>query len=171
VGEEPFWLPARGLGTEGVASLEHPQTTDGTHEIVVPVMPLDDLELTDVGLLKVDVEGHELAVLRGAVETITRCRPSLVVEVEAHGSDQNHVSDAFTWITSLGYTGRFLLRGTWHPLTEFDLYNHQLRWERDILRHGYVRNLVGHVRQYVNNFVFSPAHPAPRSPSLKELPS
>ena len=37
----------------------------------------------DVGLIKVDVEGHELYVLRGARKTLERCRPALVVEGDA----------------------------------------------------------------------------------------
>ena len=43
---------------------------------------LDDLALGDVGFVKIDVEGHELAVLRGAAETLQRNRPPLLVEAE-----------------------------------------------------------------------------------------
>lgn len=48
--------------------------------IVVPTEPLDALGLTDVALLKVDVEGHEPEVLAGARETIDRCRPLVLIE-------------------------------------------------------------------------------------------
>jgi FkbM family methyltransferase len=41
---------------------------------------LDDLELEDVSLVKIDVEGYEPYVLRGARETLLRCRPLVVVE-------------------------------------------------------------------------------------------
>lgn len=37
--------------------------------------------LGDVTLLKVDVEGHEAPVIRGASELISRCRPALIVEI------------------------------------------------------------------------------------------
>lgn len=37
----------------------------------------------DVGLIKIDVEGHELYVLRGARKTLERCRPALAVEGDA----------------------------------------------------------------------------------------
>lgn len=46
----------------------------------VPVARLDAHALTDVALIKVDVEGMEPAVLRGAVETIARCRPVIYAE-------------------------------------------------------------------------------------------
>jgi FkbM family methyltransferase len=41
-------------------------------EIAVPTRRLDDYELDAVGFIKIDVEGHELAVLRGGTETIRR---------------------------------------------------------------------------------------------------
>jgi FkbM family methyltransferase len=47
----------------------------------LPVAMLDDFKLRDVGLIKIDVEGHELAVLRGALETLERERPSLIIEI------------------------------------------------------------------------------------------
>lgn len=37
--------------------------------------------LRDVTIIKIDVEGHEAAVLRGALSTIQECRPLLFVEV------------------------------------------------------------------------------------------
>jgi FkbM family methyltransferase len=48
---------------------------------------LDDLvDGGPVALIKVDVEGHEAAVLRGGIETIKRCRP--VIVAEAHEPEQ-----------------------------------------------------------------------------------
>ena len=42
----------------------------GTPTIDVPVRTLDSYELSDVNFIKIDVEGHEESVLRGAVKTI-----------------------------------------------------------------------------------------------------
>src|SRR6185295_11356708 len=50
----------------------------------VPVRRLDDLdELLDppVDLLKIDVEGYEGPVLRGAEKLLARARPALFVEI------------------------------------------------------------------------------------------
>lgn len=48
--------------------------------IRVPVKTLDEYTFENVGLMKIDVEGYEEEVLRGARETIRRCRPVLYLE-------------------------------------------------------------------------------------------
>jgi FkbM family methyltransferase len=45
------------------------------------VAPLDDFGITDVGFMKVDVEGHEMEVLKGAAKTIEQSRPVVLIEV------------------------------------------------------------------------------------------
>lgn len=49
-------------------------------DIPMPCHKLDTLDLSNVDLLKLDVEGHELEALRGALETIKRCKPVIVIE-------------------------------------------------------------------------------------------
>ena len=58
------------------------QSVANIREVEVACKPLDQYGLEDVGFLKIDVEGHELAVLRGATETISRSYPSILVEAE-----------------------------------------------------------------------------------------
>lgn len=48
----------------------------------VEIRMLDSFGFTDVGLIKIDAEGHEEAVLRGGGETLARSRPSVLVEIE-----------------------------------------------------------------------------------------
>lgn len=47
----------------------------------VPMMRIDDLQLGVCDLLYLDVEGYELFALKGAIETLARCRPVVAVEV------------------------------------------------------------------------------------------
>ena len=46
----------------------------------ITLKTLDEHELTDVDVLKVDVEGLEIDVLEGAEKTIARCKPIIVIE-------------------------------------------------------------------------------------------
>jgi len=58
------------------------QTTDvqAMRHCPVPVITLDSLGLTQIDLIKLDVEAMELETLRGARETLCRCRPLLYLE-------------------------------------------------------------------------------------------
>lgn len=46
----------------------------------IPVLRIDDLTLPACDLIYLDVEGYELFVLLGAIKTIARCNPTIVVE-------------------------------------------------------------------------------------------
>jgi len=46
----------------------------------VETRTIDSFQFERVDFIKIDVEGHEMSVLEGAMETIRRCRPWLVIE-------------------------------------------------------------------------------------------
>jgi hypothetical protein len=46
----------------------------------VPIARLDAVIDQDVAFVKIDVEGHELNVLNGAIELLERCQPVFLVE-------------------------------------------------------------------------------------------
>lgn len=48
---------------------------------VIPTLRIDDLGLQLCGLIYLDIEGYELFALRGAVETIKRCKPVVACEI------------------------------------------------------------------------------------------
>ncbi|ONI67526.1 methyltransferase FkbM [Kribbella sp. ALI-6-A] len=78
----------------------------GDGEVVqqVPVVRLDDWsrahDLTRLDVMKLDVEGSELAVLRGAAHTMTRLRPRAVL-VEDKREDQRR--ELYAVLDRLGY--------------------------------------------------------------------
>ena len=47
----------------------------------IQVVTIDSLKLRDVRLIKMDVEGHEMAALKGAHETIKKYKPELFIEI------------------------------------------------------------------------------------------
>ena len=57
---------------------------DPKGDVPVKVITLDSLGLSPA-LIKWDIEGHEVLALRGARGTIMRCRPIMVIEVNAGG--------------------------------------------------------------------------------------
>lgn len=119
--------------------------------IYVPVKRLDDLQLDDLGLIKIDVEGHELAVLRGAAETLRRNRPTILVEAEERHRP-NAVAEITALLTGFGYAGYFELGDASLPVEEFDPTQHQ-----NPANIGGLEDLWAVHGVYVNNFVFAPA--------------
>jgi FkbM family methyltransferase len=86
---------------------------DGSRGVKVRVRPLDALELPSCGLIKIDVEGFEPQVLRGARQTVARCRPVLYVENDRAAQQQEVIS----LVAEMGY------RLYWHLPPLFDRDN------------------------------------------------
>lgn len=46
----------------------------------IPLLMIDDLNLPKCDLIQLDVEDYEIYALKGATETLRRCRPTLILE-------------------------------------------------------------------------------------------
>lgn len=91
----------------------------GTQRVSVPAITLDSLALEAVVALKVDAEGAEYEVLRGARETLRRCRPVLSLELEErHREGATWAVPAF--LDALDYGTFFPLDGAWHSIASLD---------------------------------------------------
>ncbi len=151
-----LWVPPGGVNTHGRASLE-PQTRAGSDwkQHSVATSRLDDFELGDVGFVKIDVEGHELAVLQGATDLLKTQRPTLLVEIEQHAGRHGWLDEIIEFLGDYSYSGEFLQKGRWHPISELDRQRTNEMAAR-VAQHGYLVNLLLYARRYVHNFVFKP---------------
>jgi FkbM family methyltransferase len=86
--------------------------------IEVPMATLDGSYEGDVGFIKIDVEGHEQAVLDGAVQTIRRCRPRMLVEIDERLSPGG-LARAKAYFKDLDYRGYFVQAGHIEPMSLF----------------------------------------------------
>lgn len=94
----------------------------------VPVVTLDEYfqsRTQRIAAIKIDAEGHEFAVLRGAEKILTQDAPCLTVECEARHLKQRSVADVLGYLESLGFQGSFVHRGKLKPIAEFDPQTHQ----------------------------------------------
>jgi FkbM family methyltransferase len=70
----------------------------------IPERTIDSMEISDVSFVKIDVEGYELQVLEGALQTLKQCRP--LVLVEQGGNEEKHFgrprNEASRFLESLG---------------------------------------------------------------------
>ncbi|MET9388799.1 FkbM family methyltransferase [Streptomyces sp. NPDC006624] len=171
-----LWLPSGDSGDRGVSSLVrrdiHGRALD------VPCVTLDDLALRDVGFIKIDVDGNEAAVLRGATGLLARDRPALFVELEARIQP---IGPVVTYLSLLGYEGWVLPGDSWVPLAGFPLEAHQADTSH-VVSHGLLRRVLPSSLlrgpRYVNSVLFLPdGHHPGRAPvgddgthALRETP-
>jgi FkbM family methyltransferase len=73
--EDVQWWVDEHLGSNARVTFQY-------SDITVPVTRLDELQLRPT-IVKIDVEGYELPVLRGLEQTISSCRPLLLLETPA----------------------------------------------------------------------------------------
>ena len=150
-GRGRFAVPIyRGQALTTRASLERDanEGTDGEAIYEVMLARLDGLALHDVDVIKIDVEGHEAAVVAGARQTIERERPTLIVEIEERhhpGRSEQTIEE----LVSQGYFCCYLRNGRIENFRPGSIDMLQPRAGQPVPGRGAV--------DYVNNFIFVPA--------------
>ncbi len=96
---------ALGMCNSKVTLRQNYQDNSGTWEIVdytgdIDIIPLDDININKkISYMKIDVEGHELEVLKGAINTIKTNLPLLSIEFHS-GNKFKELKD---FLSTLGY--------------------------------------------------------------------
>ena len=143
-GEQELFMP---IGHQPGASLNaHVVQGERFTTLTVPTIALDDyFKAGDrITLLKIDVEGAELDVLKGAERILRQHAPLLVFECENRHLASGRVEDVFAWLGRFGYQGSFIRHHRLVPLAQFDAARHQRA----------AGELFWKSRDYCNNFVF-----------------
>lgn len=120
----------------------HGKKVDNIEKIKVKLKKLDDFQLKNVGFIKIDVEGFEYEVLKGARETIKSNMPNIFIEIEQR-YHKDSIYDIFQYIKKLGYFGYFEYQKNIKQIGDFDV---------DIMQKN-----VKQGNLYINNFIFSPS--------------
>lgn len=113
-----FYVPAfTGSGGGSLRDL-HPEE-EASQKFRVSVLPLDSLGLEHLDLLKIDVEGAELGVIRGGLSSLEISRPTIFVELlrkwmKPFGSSPQDVAGL------LGNIGYLVFEITHEEITEVD---------------------------------------------------
>lgn len=148
-GVENFSINILDSGTSTFHRLQSENKTF-TRSKKVFVRTLDSYSLENVTIIKIDVEGSEIEVLEGAINTITYNRPVLLIE-----SENRHMPNSLFLIRSmlepLNYEGYFFINSAKFSIEEFNLDIHQNLSNAPIFENGWRREEL-----YVNNFLFVP---------------
>lgn len=129
-----------GVEHDASASIENTSFAHGRDELV-QLQTLDSYMFEDVKLIKIDVEGHEQSVIKGAAVTLASSRPALLIEIEQRHNDRP-ITEVFDQIFAYGYHGFFMTEGRLSPLAEFDVDRHQSMKHFDEGRGGYLNNFL-----------------------------
>ena len=133
------------VNSPGASLMTSADTADGTR-LQVPVVALDDYlpQKSRISLMKVDAEGAELAIFRGARRVLRESRPLLIFECENRHFPSGSFEDTFSFLAEAGYEGYFFAPDGVRPLSAFNAAIHQSQagpqfWNR---------------ANYCNNFLF-----------------
>jgi FkbM family methyltransferase len=153
-GTASLYVPLHhGLQIDALATLGAEPSVD--HDTLeVPIVPLDDLLAdcrTPVDFMKIDVEGHEPAVLAGATATLAG-RPTLLMEVEQRHHPDLDIKDVFKTMRELGYEAFAVFEDGPAPLDRFSVERDQLAYvtgdfEAYAMPSGYVSDFLFLPRQ------------------------
>jgi FkbM family methyltransferase len=111
-GKLPFYERQPDGGTNGFTHIGWKE--DISYEL--PVLKMDEFDIKDISLIKIDVEGHELEVIKGASETLkNNDYPPILFESWEPVPDQPLIGDLRTELFNHLYEIGYAIEHTAHP--------------------------------------------------------
>ena len=87
----------------GLATIHQNNNFDSFEEFNVNSKKIDDFKFENIiSFIKIDVEGHEMEVIKGGVDLINKFKPSLMVEIEEKHS-KKPILETINFISNIGY--------------------------------------------------------------------
>jgi FkbM family methyltransferase len=146
-GEAPLRVATTDTGRSTIEAANPLQQAGPIEHVTVATRRLDDYAgiIGPVACIKIDVEGHEDAVLRGADRMLARDRPSLLVEIEERHKPGS-IRAITRYLDERGYRGFFFRRERLHAIESFSVETQQ-----EVSKVG---EKVDGESVYVNTFLF-----------------
>lgn len=144
-GETELFIPLNKTGkstSPGATIVKHKERTDFQAKETIITQTLDAYcrqHEIKPDFLKIDVEGNELKIFHGGLQTLQTCMPKILVEIEARHIGKEKVLETFKYMESLGYSGYLIYGIRRIPLSEFSFDKYQNSND---------------AKNYSNNFIF-----------------
>ena len=127
----------KGYSNQG-GSIRNVKLDKNFGKLKVETKKIDDLKLKNIGFIKIDAEGVELQVLKGAKKLIKKYKPTLLIEIEERYISEP-IEKTLNKILNLGYRGFALIGETLTPLKFFDGdKNHRIDYGADFHANAFI---------------------------------
>lgn len=131
---------ARAGGFHPGGRLGSARRTDGEISFEVETETLDhyfENARRPLSLVKIDAEGHEREILRGAHRLLAEDRPFLIFECERRRRRSGSIRPILDSLLELGYSGSFIRGSTLVDLSRFDEEEHQIGAPTDVINFAF----------------------------------
>tara|TARA_B100001750_G_C15496852_1_gene594756 strand:- start:1169 stop:1921 length:753 start_codon:yes stop_codon:yes gene_type:complete len=120
------------------ATLSKVNVSGANKSVDVEIKTLDSYSFDNIGFIKIDVEGYEMEVLKGAVETLKKNKPILLVELE-ESHTKRPIMNLIKEIEGYGYRAAFLRK---KQITDISLFDAQTYHKNPKTTEDYVFNFL-----------------------------
>lgn len=137
--------------TRGKLDIEITEPGETNYELIeVQCKTIDEYviqkSIPKIKLIKIDVEGHEFNVLKGATKTLRKLKPIILIEIEQRHHDMP-IDVIFNFINELGYEIKF------YSVSDFKYYGIE---DFNVLKYQNYENIK--TMNYINNFWCFPSN-------------